>query len=144
MLDVAFGTFKEKFDEYEKDEYKKSKDKTVSMRADAKSTLLNWSLDFVAYLALGLACMAAWIYWPNFGSLSSADALPPALIAGFGPVIIAFVFDFMTGEDYMGSGSGILKDGPLAAVTQIGIGTLFCSVPISIAVYLAGMPPPSA
>ena len=146
MLDVAFGTFKEKFDEYNSkgNEYEKDKKKQVSERADAKSNLLvlkNWSVDFVAYLIVGLACMGAWLWWPNSGKLSSEEAIVPALLAGFGPVAFAFIFDFLSSADYTGSGTSILKHGYLAAFLNLGIGTLFCSVPITLGVYWAVMAP---
>jgi hypothetical protein len=146
MLDVAFGTFKEKFDEYNdaENEYEKDKKKQVAQRADAKSDLFvlkNWSVEFVSYLAIGLACMGAWLWWPNAGKLSSAEAIVPALLAGFGPVAFAFLFDFVSSADYTGAGTSILKHGYLAAFLNLGIGTLFCSVPITLGVYWAVMPP---
>jgi len=147
-LDVFFDTFTERFAEADGD-------KVVMERADEKSTLIGIPpITDMLYMLLSCACVAAWALvacWGNFGG--ALGPLPPflapaavkgsvaqlylSLLAGFGPVVLASV---MAGPKYI---DDCVKEwvknpsGMFAATFHIIMGTLFCSVPITWACYLA-------
>ena len=66
-------------------------------------------------------------------------ALHLALAAGFGPVVAASLVTAFTR-----SGGGAPNNRPLKMAVLLGVGTLFCSVPISWACFLALQPPGTA
>ena len=59
-----------------------------------------------------------------------------AVLAGFGPVAAASAVTGITR-----SGGGAPRGGPLKTGLLLACGTLFCSVPVSWACYLALQPP---
>ena len=65
--------------------------------------------------------------------------LPLARAAGFGPVVAASLVTAVTR-----SGGGAPNNRPLKMAVLLGVGTLFCSVPISWACFLALQPPGTA
>jgi len=106
FMDIFFGTFKGKFTEEE-----------PKPREDAKSSLkIMPTTEFIGYLVGSVACVASGI----------------PLVVGFGPVVLATVLWFF------GSGRGVqpVKMGVLANLLHLGMGTLFCSVPIAYMSWL--------
>jgi sterol desaturase/sphingolipid hydroxylase (fatty acid hydroxylase superfamily) len=133
FLDVMMGTFTESMEAKDKDGAK--------LRADAKSTLRTPpTIEFILYLASASACVAAWAYYA-MQVASGAIVLVPnmvlayAFLAGFGPVIVSSIITEMFGGV---GGTPMFKS--LASVAHILVGTLFCSVPVTYACYLALTP----
>ena len=132
VLDVWFGTFMGAF--------KESEGGGVRAREDAKSTIVGVpTAEFVAYLALSAACVAAWAHAANAAVLPSAGtAAALALLAGFGPVAIAFlcaaIWRTQGGAEAKGAHYFVL----LAA------GSAVCALPVAWAAYLALRPPLAA
>jgi len=139
FLDGVFGTFQSKF--------KESSPKQVEARADAKSTLSGLpSVQHCAYLLLSLSCVAVWIALVNEQArsfavdgrawLSGPVALLASLLAGAGPVLLAYVFAAMTWgvnsflEPY--STRPWWHNG-----VHVTIGTLFSVFPICLACRMA-------
>ena len=125
-IDVLFGTFTEKFKEAP----------PAQPRTDAKSSLCSVpaGLD-VLYISLSAACVAAWVQAVSAGA-AAPIAMAASFMAGFGPVIIACVYAVFV----FGAGS-LLEPYSKRPVWQnlvhVAMGTLFCSVPITAACYLA-------
>eukprot|EP00052_Salpingoeca_macrocollata_P008127 m.64630 g.64630 ORF g.64630 m.64630 type:complete len:463 (-) comp16441_c0_seq1:58-1446(-) len=131
-LDVMFGTFMGKF---------KGNDDAgqPKVRADAKSTLRTVpSLEFVGYLLASALCVGGWAYVAHLAGwqMHKDQALLLSLLPGFGPVLLAWVFSFFSST----KGGGASKSWA-AALFHFVVGTLFCSVPVSVACYLASVPP---
>ena len=133
FLDVMFGSFMPTVQGGDRDGMKP--------RADPKSTLrAPPSFEFLAYLSLSLGCLAAWAVAAlrvAAGALvlTREQALAIALVAGFGPVVVASGLTALTR-----SSGGAPNNGLLAMAFLLGVGTLFCSVPISWACYLTLQP----
>ena len=129
-LDVMFDTFMARFKEEAKP------------RADAKSTLRALpSTEFLAYLLLACGCVAAWAvvavqaFGPAGSLPSPAVAAALAALAGFGPVVVATA---MSSKSQ--GGTPLFGKRVLDSVFQLSVGTLFCSVPVAWACYLALTP----
>jgi len=133
FLDVWFGSFVRTLHP--------SDQKGVKPRADAKSTLrAPPSVEFVSYLLLSGGCLAAWaVAAAGAQAVGPTLALHLALAAGFGPVVAASLVTAVTR-----SGGGAPNNRPLKMAVLLGVGTLFCSVPISWACFLALQPPGTA
>ena len=99
------------------------------------------SLEFAAYLALSAGCVLAWAVAASDVAAGAHAAAPRlashlAVLAGFGPVAAASAVTGITR-----SGGGAPRGGPLKTGLLLACGTLFCSVPVSWACYLALQPP---
>ena len=133
FLDIMFGTFQATLGDGDKGGAK--------ARADAKSTLRSPpTLEFLLYLLSACGCVAAWGYAAvqvAAGALvvTQAQALGLALLAGFGPVVAA---ELVT-ACFKGTG-GAPNNGWAAMAFQLGVGTLFCSIPVAWACYDALVP----
>jgi len=129
FLDEVFGTFCASFREGDKEGAKQ--------RADAKSSLTTPpTAEFVTYLASSALCLLLWAYqalaYAHGGpALSSEAALALGVVAGFGPVLLAYAVSAL----FKGSG-GSGSQSALNTAIQLGVGTVFCSVPVAWACYL--------
>ena len=134
VLDVWFGTFMGAF--------KESEGGGVRAREDAKSTIVGVpTAEFVAYLALSAACVAAWAHAANAAVLPSAGtAAALALLAGFGPVAIAFLFSAL----WRTAGGADTKVLSAAYLFHLAVGSCVCALPVAWSCYLAVRPPPAA
>jgi len=149
FLDVAFGTFRGRL---KKEDAARAADKGLDQPADAKSTLRALpDARFVAYLAASAACLGAWAYVATTDR-AAARAAPLAwgALAGFGPLALAMAFgsSLPGGKAFKVKNDALPDDvvdpdfdkranDPVAAVLHYTIGTLFCSVPVAYACYLA-------
>jgi sterol desaturase/sphingolipid hydroxylase (fatty acid hydroxylase superfamily) len=117
-LDIMFGTFKGALSEIPKN------------RDDAKSNLFTVPTgEFILYLISSLLCIGIWGYYAiNVTNLSNYFALSLALLVGFGPIIIACLFT--------NSKAHPVKMTIFGNLFHIGIGSLFCSVPITYMCWL--------
>ena len=105
-------------------------------RPDGKSTLRAVpDAEFMSYLTLCAGCLGAWAA----GALEVASsgvrakfAGHLAFAAGFGPVVAAELVTAVTR-----SGGGAPNNKPWKMAVLLVVGTLFCSLPISWAGYLA-------
>jgi sterol desaturase/sphingolipid hydroxylase (fatty acid hydroxylase superfamily) len=133
-LDVAFGSFKEAFS-------KEDAEDGAKMRDDAKATLRSVpALEFVVYLVLACACVAAWAFRacaaaePSAPQLTVAHAAALAALASVGPLALCFLF---------GTGSGgtpILEKGPLSATAHVLAGAVTTVAPVFFACFWAARP----
>ena len=150
-LDVYFGTFMPNFHEAAKDEKvvepadAKSKF-IVGLTEDKEPVVYLPSGEWVVYMALSLGCLAAWA-WGALGVLPGLPVFPLprgdaavvwglSLLAGFGPVAAAQLMGL-----FNSGGCGLFEPGKFwASAFHVLVGTLFCSVPVTWACYLALMP----
>ena len=100
--------------------------------------------EFLAYLVLSCACVIAWgwaavQYASGALKLTGTAVTALAILAGFGPVIVAQAVTSLTR-----SSGGAPNNGPLAMLFQLGVGTLFCSWPVYQACKLALQTPAPA
>jgi len=132
FLDVWFGTFRESFKK--SDDEKANSKQGLEQPADAKSDLTVMpTADFVLYLVAALGALGAWAYVAcENRSLALKYPLAWALLAGFGPLVIAAIMGL--GKQ---GGRKVFENGITAATIHLGFGVLFCCVPVSWAAYLA-------
>lgn len=127
-LDVYFGTFADSMGARGND----PDGSKLTQPADAKAVLGAPAPDFVAYLAMSVACVALWAYAACVpGGLAAVAPLTPlhlALIAGFGPVVVALPWMARPG----GTSSFEWKNAPLL---HWALGSACCSVPVAIMAY---------
>lgn len=132
-LDSLFGTFKDRLTDGDKEGAKP--------RDDLKSTLQQVpTAEFTAYLLLSCGCVAAWAwaavaYATGTLAVTATTATALAVLAGFGPVVVAQAITSMTR-----STGGAPNNGFAAMAFQLGVGTLFCSWPVYQACLLALKP----
>ena len=136
FLDVAFGTFVASFGE------KETPDK-ISEREDAKSTLRAVpTFEFLTYLTLSCGCLYAWAHFAlgvAAGTLAvtETERLALAALAGFGPVVLASIITAIFGGVGGTPWIDAKRGGAPATMLQVGVGSLFCSFPVSLACYMA-------
>lgn len=140
FLDVLFETFMPCF----KEEEGKAKP-----RDDAKSTLRGLpTTEFSLYLLGSAACVGVWGYVAvgvAHGTMphpSPLLAMLLSLVSGYGPVLLACAITVVQ------RGAPALFEPfhkkPLSqSLLHVLIGSAFCSLPVSLACYLALTPPPS-
>lgn len=126
-LDVAFGSFLESL---------KAEDKG-NENADAKASLAGPpTTDFLFYLLTSCGCVALWATVAALHvAVSPVVAVLLALVAGFGPVAIAAAMSVLA----RGTRDLLRPFGkrPVAEhVLHLGLGFVFCSLPVSAACYL--------
>jgi hypothetical protein len=132
-MDIAFGTFKESFTGED------IKDDGPRARDDAKSSLRNIpSNEFLGYLAMCISCVFTWWYYANQVSkndiiISKYNRISISSLVGFGPVIIAWIL-----TNLIKSGGRVqpVKMNFFGNLLHLGVGTLFCSIPITYMCYL--------
>lgn len=137
-LDVIFNTFQERFKDVDMN--------GASPRDDSKSTLRALpTLEFTTYLALSTACVGVWAMFTGGFGLSagstpvtkgSLESCVVAIVAGFGPAVVAFFMAAVT----MGTKSLLepFADKPFSQnALHVFLGSLFCAVPVSWMAYLA-------
>ena len=133
FMDIAFGTFKESFTEED------VKDDGPRARDDAKSSLRNIPTnEFLGYLAMCISCVFTWWYYANQVSkndiiISKYNRISISSLVGFGPVIIAWIL-----TNLIKSGGRVqpVKMNFFGNLLHLGVGTLFCSIPITYMCYL--------
>lgn len=119
FLDTMMGTFVDTMAIRDKD--------GVTLRGDAKSTLRTVpTKEFCGYLLGSAGCMLPWLL-----SVNQMGPLVPAVLAGFGPVGAAVLLTSVVGGS---SGTPFRLD--LSSCLHFLVGILFCSVPITYALYL--------
>jgi sterol desaturase/sphingolipid hydroxylase (fatty acid hydroxylase superfamily) len=130
FMDIFFGTFKGSFLEHLVD-----KDGPKA-REDAKSTLIAVpTREFVLYLSGSAGCVVPWAYVAlNSLHISSLQGVAISSLVGFGPVLLATLFSWL-----LNSGRGVspVKMTLAGNLLHLFFGTLFCSVPITVACWLA-------
>ena len=121
-LDIMFGTFQGSFKQIDSN--------NPMPRDDAKSNLfLKPTVEFIKYLILSLSCIVIWGYYAlNVINISNYFALSLGLLVGFGPIIIACLFK--------SSSVHPVKMTIYGNLFHIGVGSLFCSLPISYMCWL--------
>lgn len=133
VLDVWFGSYVGSFSDKEKIE-----DGGCKMRQDAKSTLNQIpSSQFMLYLGLSALCLIVAI---RASSRELSLLLGPhgpiilGIIAGLGPVILSILITVAFSSD--STGTDVFGKNPLANIFQLLVGTAFCALPITYAIYL--------
>jgi sterol desaturase/sphingolipid hydroxylase (fatty acid hydroxylase superfamily) len=134
FMDIAFGTFKESFSEED------MKDGPPKPRDDAKSSLRNIPTnEFIRYIILSFISVGVWLYYSNEVSkgdiiINKYNRISISSLAGFGPVIIAWIL-----TNLFNSGGRVqpVKMNIFGNLLHLGMGTLFCSIPITYMCYLA-------
>ena len=111
----------------------------AKLRADAKATLREVPTpEFLLYLGLAAACVAAWAIAAVTGApVSTPAALGLAALAGFGPVVVASVLTAV----FSGRTGGSAAQSFAATLGQVAVGSAFCSLPVAWAAYLTLAPP---
>jgi hypothetical protein len=110
-------------------------------RPDFKSTLrAPPTFEFITYLLMSGACLGAWAWSAlavNAGQLvlDQNAKLGLAFAAGFGPVLAAYVF--AKDKKPPSVDAKAFKSTFWGDIVQFTVGTAFCSLPISMACYLA-------
>jgi sterol desaturase/sphingolipid hydroxylase (fatty acid hydroxylase superfamily) len=131
FLDTWFGSF-----------CGKPREKTpVSLRDDAKATINLLSspptAEHCLYMAASAGCVAAWINAAQQGWISSyITASSAAVLAGYGPVAVAVLATIAL----EGIGSVVKpfdKRPAWESLLHIGVGTYFCSFPVTVMLQLA-------
>jgi len=125
-LDQWFGTFKGSM---------ALEDGVPQPRADAKSTLFAVpTTEFMTYLGGSAACFVPWIITVNSNSNNSTySSIAIASLAGFGPVLLSVLVSNLF---RMGRGVGAKSMSLVATLGHVGIGTLFCSIPVMYMIWL--------
>jgi hypothetical protein len=131
-MDVYFGTFKASFSEHPVDK------NGPKPREDAKSSLrVIPTREFVIYLVSSLGCVFTWLIPAlQFYTVTQTQALQLASIVGFGPVVLATIISYMSGA----SGVHPVQMNILANLMHLGVGSVFCSLPVTYLCYLTLVP----
>jgi sterol desaturase/sphingolipid hydroxylase (fatty acid hydroxylase superfamily) len=120
FLDIWFGTFQGSFKDADR--------VNASLRDDAKSSLcILPTSEFITYLVGSGLCFVPWI-------LKGDNHIQVALLAGIGPVACASIVSRI-----WKARRGIIpvKMNTLGVLFHVCIGLIFCSMPVSIMVWLS-------
>jgi hypothetical protein len=125
-MDIYFGTFKASFSENiaDKDGPKAREDEKSSLR-------ILPNRDFVIYLSLSSACVAAWAIPASTSyPVSETHAMQLGSLVGFGPVVLATLM-------LKSGGVKPAQMNILANLMHLSVGSIFCSLPVAYMCYLA-------
>ena len=126
------------------DKFREKEGEPVKPRGDAKSTLRGApTAEFVLYLALSAACVGVWalaamstVAAGGTYSFSKGQAGVLALLAGAGPVAVAFGFAYVQ-YGVRSFLEPFEKKALWANALHLALGNLFCVVPVAVACYWA-------